>query len=208
MQPSEPPKNDSARQNLYRPLRTGNIRLLCLLPHESKDALMQCRLFEYPLQELGDGTHLYEALSYVWGRNPTDPTDSPYISVNEHHFPVRPNLYAALLSLRDPFFERIIWVDAICIDQGDKGGDGEKEEQILRMAEIYSKASRVIVWLGNEENDSTQALEEIRLAADDMSAEPLVNKPNKQAILTLLQRPWFKRIWVREQTLNSIDICH
>jgi Heterokaryon incompatibility protein (HET) len=205
MQSNEPLKNDSARQkNLYRSLRTGSIRLLRLLPHEDENARIQCQLFEYPLQELGDGTRLYDALSYVWG----DPTDYRHVSVNEHHFSVRANLHAALLRLRDRHFERIIWVDAICIDQEDEGEKAEKEEQILRMAEIYSKASRVIVWLGEAENDSDQALEEIRLAADNMSAEPLVNKPNKQAILTLLHRPWFKRIWVRVQTLNSIDIYY
>jgi hypothetical protein len=206
MRSSEPPENDSTRQNadenlknLYHDsLKSGSIRLLCLLPHKDEDAPIQCQLFEYPLQKLGEGTHLYEALSYVWG----NPTDCSYVFVNEHYFPVTANLHAALLSLRDRFFKRIIWVDAICIDQEDKGGNGEKGEQILRMAEIYSKASRVIVWLGKAENDSNQVLEEIRLAADDVSAEP---KPNKQAILTLLQRSWFKRIWVREQTL-IIDI--
>ncbi len=66
------------------------------------------------------------------------------------------------------------------------------------MAEIYSTASRVIVWLGEAQNDSDQALEDIRSAAD---AEFPVNRPNKQAILTLLRQPWFERIWVREQTL-------
>ncbi len=73
------------------------------------------------------------------------------------------------------------------------------------MAEIYSRASRVVVWLGEAKDDSDQALEDIRLAAD---AESPVNEPNKQAILALLYRPWFERIWVRDYTIDRIDICY
>jgi len=171
------------------------------MAHTDEKARIGCRLFDYPLQELGEGTHLYEALSYVWG----DSNNLRSISVDEHDLPITINLHAALSSLRDRFIDRIIWVDAICINQGDVE---EKGMQVQYMAEIYSKASRVIVWLGEAENDSDRALEEIRLAADEMSSKPLVNKLAKQAILTLLQRSWFQRIWVREQTFSSIDIHH
>ena len=57
-------------ENIYRysPLsKRGNIRLLRLMPHKDKGAPIQCRLLEYPLQEPGQGTHFYEALSYAWG---------------------------------------------------------------------------------------------------------------------------------------------
>jgi hypothetical protein len=184
----------------YSPLPgPGCIRLLRLVAHTDEKARIECRLFNYPLQELGEGTHLYEALSYVWG-NPNNPRS---ISIDKHDLTITINLHAALLCLRDRFIDRIIWIDAICINQGDMI---EKGMQVRYMAEIYGKASRVIVWLGEAENDSDRALEELRVTADVMSTEPLVNKPTKQAILALLQRSWFKRIWVREQTFNSIDI--
>ncbi|EGO53704.1 hypothetical protein NEUTE1DRAFT_115485 [Neurospora tetrasperma FGSC 2508] len=68
------------------------------------------------------------------------------------------------------------------------------------MAKIYAKASRVIVWLGEEAAGSDQALEEIRIAAElstrrldtELSTRPL---DNKARILILLQRSWFQRIW-------------
>ena len=74
---------------MYRLLRTGSIRLLGLLPHEDENARIQCQLFEYPLQVLGDGTHLYEALSYVWHDpdDPDDPHNPCYVSINKHDFP-------------------------------------------------------------------------------------------------------------------------
>ncbi|KAK4655904.1 hypothetical protein QC762_0054910 [Podospora pseudocomata] len=38
----------------------------------------------------------------------------------------------------------------------------EKTKQIQLMAQIYSKAARVIVWLGEAEDSGDQALEQLR----------------------------------------------
>jgi hypothetical protein len=72
------------------------------------------------------------------------------------------------------------------------------------MGEIYSKASSVIVWLGETADNSDQALEEICAAAAHEFPKSLNNDINKQAILALLNRLWFKRIWVSAQALNII----
>ena len=169
----------------------GSIRLLRLIPHQDETAPIQCQLFDYALQGSGKWTHLYEALSYVWGSS-----DRPLsISIDEHDLPVTVNLHAALSRLRDRFIERIIWVDAICINQADLE---ERGHQIQSMAEIYSKANRVIVWLGETADNSDQALEEI-CAAGERQSTILANRETPlQAILALLQRSWFRRIWVRE----------
>lgn len=91
----------------------------------------------------------------------------------------------------------MLWIDAICINQED---DDEKGQQVQSMAKIYAKASRVIVWLGEAAEDSDQALEEIRIAAVKQSTNLAINETNhQQAILTLLERPWFRRIWVRNR---------
>ncbi|KAI8949089.1 heterokaryon incompatibility protein-domain-containing protein [Xylaria longipes] len=175
------------------------IRLLRLLPHQKENASIECELFDYPLTGPGEGPHLYEALSYAWGSQ-----YKPYsISINSSKFPVTANLYTALLRLRDRFIVRILWVDAICIDQHN---EIEKAEQVQYMAEIFSKASRVVVWLGEAENDGERALEEIRFAADEESTERLVDGSTKQAILALLQRPWFERIWVLQETAAARNV--
>jgi hypothetical protein len=170
------------------------IRLLRLLPDEDKTAPLQCKLCDYSLQKL-NRTHLYEALSYAWGNlGETLP-----ICVGGREFHVTVNLHAALSRLRDRTFERIIWVDAICINQKSPE---ERKQQVQLMAKIYSKAHRVIVWLGKEEADTERALEDIRLAADNEPTKHSEKEINLEAILKLLQRPWFQRIWVREQTPN------
>jgi hypothetical protein len=176
---------------LYPPLSpaSGNIRLLRLMPNEDETAPIQCQLCTYPLQRSDKGTHLYEALSYVWGSS-----DKPRsVFIDECDLPITVNLHTALSRLRDRSFERIIWVDSVCINQVD---EQEKAHQIQSMADIYSQANRVIVYLGKAADDSDQALEDIRIAAEDGSTNPSISEKSQKAILKLLKRLWFQRIWV------------
>jgi hypothetical protein len=181
-------------QHHYSSLSLGpdSIRLLRLMPHGNESlerAEIQCELFEYTLQDPGKGTHLYEALSYTWGGS-----DKPRsISINKQKLAVTENLHAALLRLRDCSFERILWIDAICINQENLKEQGQ---QVQLMAKIYSKATRVLVWLGETADNSDIALKRIHIAAENESPDSLSDKIIQQAILALLQRPWFRRIWV------------
>ena len=172
----------------------GSIRLLRLMPNRDETAVIECQLLNYTL-ESGKGTHLYEALSYVWG----NPDETVPILIGDHYFKVTKNLHAALLRLRNHYFERIIWVDAICINQAD---DQEKALQVQNMGKIYDQASRVIIWFGEGTDDSDQAFEDIRNAAEDevtdTSEEANRSEEANEAIFKLLERSWFRRIWVRE----------
>lgn len=178
----------------YSPLSASNIRLLRLLPSGDNPKHLQCELIEYPLNHYDKSSHPYEALSYVWGSE--DKPES--ITVKDQVLHITRNLYIALLRLQDHLCSRVIWIDAICIDQKNKE---EKADQIPLIAEIYAKARRVLVWLGEAENNSDRALEEIRLTAEGVTTHPLNAKPSEQAISKLLQRPWFRRIWVRQMWL-------
>jgi hypothetical protein len=51
----------------FLPPYGDNIRLLRPLPNEDEAAPLHCELRNYSLQKLSPRTHLYEALSYVWG---------------------------------------------------------------------------------------------------------------------------------------------
>ena len=72
------------------------------------------------------------------------------------------------------------------------------------MAKIYSNAQCVIVWLGEKTEDTDKALEDIQRVANKEFIAHSKKEINQQAVLRLLQQPWFQRIWVREQTLSSI----
>lgn len=83
----------------------------------------------------------YEALSYVWG----DPSDPQHIFFDgDVPFPVTRNLYAALRSLRLPHSGRRLWIDALCIDQGNYE---EKNVQLGLMKRVYQQAEKVIAYL-------------------------------------------------------------
>jgi hypothetical protein len=56
------------------------------------------------------------------------------------------NLIEALSRLRHAFKDRVLWIDALCINQDGEGA--EKPCQVLLMSEIYSCASQVLIWLG------------------------------------------------------------
>jgi hypothetical protein len=182
-------------QYCYSPLSPGanNIRLLRLMPHANESTErteLQCEIFEYSLQDVAKRTHLYEALSYTWGGE-----ERPYsITIKEQNLSITTNLYIALLRLRDRSLERIIWIDAICINQEDPE---ERGQQVQLMAMIYSKAHRILVWLGEATDDIEGALEDIQRAANEESTKHSNKKINEKAIFNLLQRQWFQRIWVR-----------
>ncbi|KAE9570677.1 hypothetical protein CGMCC3_g13187 [Colletotrichum fructicola] len=184
----------------YRSLPPGCIRLLRLNPSETDDAPIRCQLFEYSLASARRrGTHLYEALSYYWGsstKSRTVFTDAGWLQITE-------NLHAALLRLRDPALERVIWADAICINQDDLE---EKGLQVQLMAEIFARASCVIVWLesvtgdclidGELEAGGRQAMRALEAAASRSTEAPSIGEQDRLAVEKLLGRPWFRRVWV------------
>lgn len=163
--------------------------MIRLLPDEDKDAPIRCELFSYNLSRSSNGGHLYEALSYVWG----SPARSRSIILNGCTFPITESLHTALLHLRDSQLDRVLWVDAISINQDD---DSEKSKQIPLMRMIYAQARRVVVWLGEAHDYGERALETIACLGRKKVSEPVQGNVRVECE-KLLQRDWFRRIWVR-----------
>jgi len=76
----------------------------------------------------------YEALSYTWASLELEST----IICDGLPLPVTHHLFKALQYLRRPEQERIMWIDAVCIDQKN---DKERAKQVGIMKNIYTKAS-------------------------------------------------------------------
>lgn len=125
-------------------LRGRNIRLLQLLPGAVSDPL-QTKLVE---TSIDDGL-AFEALSYVWG----DPNVRAEIECEGKEFMITKNLDHALHHLRQPTSSRLIWIDAICINQDSTS---ERNQQVQLMKEIFTRATRVIVWLGLEDGEDVK----------------------------------------------------
>ena len=176
----------------YSDLPEGSVRLVRLLPRDpaaDEGSRVKCCFLLCPLLK-SETAHPFEALSYAWGseENPKS------ISVDGCNFLVGANLYSALLHLQDDYIERILWVDALCINQDN---NAEKGRQVQSMAKIYAKASRVIVWLGEATaNGGDAALEYIR-AVSNKQTNTSVDETKKVLVVDLLGRSWFQRVWVR-----------
>jgi hypothetical protein len=83
----------------------------------------------------------YDALSYVWGST----NDQVVITCNSKLVLIRRSLYAALSEIWGSHPEKIIWADALCINQSDVK---EKSTQVASMHRIFASAEKVLVWLG------------------------------------------------------------
>ena len=181
--------------------------------------------FERALYEPSHGQNgplyepVYEALSYTWGTVKSQRTAN-VIGEDGRVTQMRigPNLDCALRYLRNSQHTRPLWVDAVCINQKDID---ERDAQVKRMGNIYSLAHRVVVWLGEQSDDSKHALEtlqhfanQIELGVDNSwgdapgaehpkwysSSHPLpYNERTWSAITKLFARDWFTRVWVLQE---------
>jgi hypothetical protein len=166
-----------------------------------------------------DNIPAFEALLYTWGspENPVDilinqATDQGTLSITR-------NLGEALLYLRYEDKPRILWIDAICVNQQDLD---KRSQQVKRMADIYSRATRVVVWLGPERADTSLAIAFFNKIASHIVVEweQMIVRPNSSddvlwqtralerfssddsilvAVDDLLSRLWFGRLWIWQE---------
>lgn len=185
------PTGPSRLQNVYtdqKLIGTSKTRVVHLLPGHREEPV-RCTLDTVDFQQIGQ----YEALSYVWGRLPAP----EMISVNGIPFSVTENLFHALKHLRLDSCERVLWIDAICINQSDID---ERNQQVRRMAYIYSECLRVIGWLGVETEGSRVAFKFLANSYHSpRDRRALINDPGWQALKDVYQRDYWKRVWIVQE---------
>ncbi|KAH8746311.1 heterokaryon incompatibility protein-domain-containing protein [Hyaloscypha sp. PMI_1271] len=222
----------------YQPLEQDHIRLLQLLPTRPDGRpinqpveWVDCKLVHIPLAQTGD----YEALSYVWG----PPNFVQTIRIKDESkesrtklLNITPSLYDALRGLRYSEHPRFLWVDQICINQQDTA---ERNAQVRRMGEIYSRASCAVVWLGNLSQDSMllkEMYDELSILLSnvegvggvlmldhdalarflgtsykDEQKDSMIQR-RRQLLEQFLDIPWFTRAWVYQEVVvaSTVDM--
>ncbi|KAL1851752.1 hypothetical protein Daus18300_012437 [Diaporthe australafricana] len=183
--------------------------------------------------ELSDGKG-YDALSYCWGDPAGQPLplrvasisnklsgDGKAVTDYEPHrdgtLLIQQNLHAFLRGLRRGRYDRFIWIDAVCINQGSQE---DKFNQIPLMRYVYEAAELVYVWLG----EAAAAEEGAILAAPALNtslravppgheldpAEPGsfesvgLQGPSREvwgALSGLITRPWWSRLWTLQEVV-------
>jgi hypothetical protein len=141
----------------------------------------------------------FEALSYTWG----DQSNLQPITVHglkRRVLHVGENLEVALRHLRDTKRTRTLWIDALCICQYD---NQERNQQVMRMAEIFGQARNVCIWLGEAANHSDEAMEFINDVSHLGKLDRLVKNSGAigkwHALAELMRRPWFSRRWILQE---------
>lgn len=213
------------RQKYLHPrLSPDHARLLVLHPPMNGLDELNIELVPVSFSDLGT-KYQYEALSYHWGGEQGLRTvyvrsaqeartmDKGAVDLTTPHtlrgvankvlvkkMWLKTNLYAALRRLRMPARPVVLWVDAICIDQDNAK---EKDDQVARMVEIYSRASRVVIWLGDEDDRSRSAMKFIQdiVRVDNLDGLVADHKTIKSwsDLVFLMQNPWFSRRWVIQE---------
>jgi hypothetical protein len=205
---------DTMQQNVqqnfqYPPISaTSQIRLL-RLGEPSKVA--HFNLLELPK---------FAALSYSWGKHAYS---SQLPMSNGQTLQISTTVLQAISRLKDDHEYKYLWIDQVCINQQDIE---ERGYQVSLMAEIYSKADAVIVWLGEDEQKLAPKLQRLvdiyvpesrperhlcisRMDCADLlstqggrsrSGQSSVFGPREMSIVSeVLSNPWFRRAWVVQE---------
>lgn len=185
-------------------------RVLHIMPGR-RDETIVCNIHMINLDE----SPTYEAVSYCWG----DPKPSSQIILDGRRAYISLNLCKALQELRLTTEMRVLWADALSIDQSNKS---EKSQQILLMKQIYRRARKVFIYLGEfgDMEMTSNVVQLIRELAQcykrsdknwRFSLEknirylglPGVDSEKWTKLTDFLNFPWFGRVWVIQEVALS-----
>ncbi|KAI1264849.1 heterokaryon incompatibility protein-domain-containing protein [Xylariaceae sp. FL1019] len=167
----------------------------------------------------------FEALSYTWG-SPEEPRKRVHCASTGCDTRVQPRLESALRCLRPSSGTRVLWADALCINQADYA---ERSIQVQLMCDIFSRAARTIIWFGDDatgdgrraipvleriarELDSLGPPEEFQLVRnreieferfDTWVKDVKLTGDNWAAVSRFLEFPWFGRAWIVQELILS-----
>ncbi|KAF2118230.1 heterokaryon incompatibility protein-domain-containing protein [Lophiotrema nucula] len=171
-----------------------------------RDAPIRCSL---SIVSLNDSPS-FDALSYVWG----EPKRVQNVIINGHKFPITANLHLALTHLQLPNQERIMWIDAVCINQGDIE---ERANQVANMVHVFGMASTVIAFLGPEFEGFELMMEYVQMVGNNpnLHYDPafkgqidghaqcrnmdIESKGLTDPIRHFFSLPWHDRVWTIQE---------
>lgn len=137
----------------YRPLNADakEIRLLKVLPADTDEPL-RCTLFH---TRLADAEQKYETISYTWN----DASVRSDCELDGQAIDIPASAGAALRRMRLNVHERVLWIDSLCIDQVNVE---ERSQQVMLMKDVYSNSAGNLIWLGEADESTEDALKSIR----------------------------------------------
>ncbi|KAK0620618.1 heterokaryon incompatibility protein-domain-containing protein, partial [Immersiella caudata] len=195
-------------------LSSNEFRLLCLTAEQSDDFPVRISLETYEDERYPE----YECVSYTWGGEDGDDTlcrpayIGPYWDVSLQ----TKNCWNMLTFLRPERGHRLIWVDAICINQQNVR---ERSAQVAKMGAIYSNCRRVVVYLGDDMANKTPGDYPVRGWIEDVvslgstttssssSSSSAPSGHTKIDFAPILKRRYFSRAWIVQELLLSPQVA-
>lgn len=194
--------------NYGKTLELDEFRLACLTAPEHDDYPVHLTLETYKHTDCPE----FETVSYTWGGEDGDHVPSQPVFVGPYWdviFQTR-NCWNMLRSIRPWRGVRMVWVDALCINQNNIK---ERGDQVAKMRQIYEECARVIVYLGPDIALPAQGQfpHRRRLEELDQDLRHLHKSSSEDenlgqidvAMRTLLQRRYFSRVWVIQELVTS-----
>ncbi|XEV05057.1 hypothetical protein FSHL1_010344 [Fusarium sambucinum] len=139
-----------AHPSLAHPIYTRRLddtefRVLSISPAIDEDCPIHAVLGDYQI----DSCPEYETVSYCWGGEDGDARQNRPVYVGDYWDVLlqTKNCWSMLQYIRLESHTRLIWIDAICINQND---NLEKETQVPLMGRIYWRCLRAIIYLGED----------------------------------------------------------
>jgi len=202
------------RKFSYQPLdkHQGQIRLFELLPGK-KDEPLQGRLTTVNLE----GCPQYDAVSYVWG----DPQLRFRLVIDEDKILMAlESLRKALIALRLEHESRMLWIDAICINQNDLQ---ERGHQVRLMRAIYTTAQCVRIWLNVDvslKSPAFRAMQRVGGPSTDwlFNGNPTSRKLRRPGrlrdhgaefwdpLFEIFADPYWERVWTQQELFLARNI--
>lgn len=190
---------------LYRPLdETQNEIRLLTLRSGSGEAPIELAL---ECTTLAAAAGDFIAFSYCWG----SVEDVAQVRVNDRLVRVRRNLWLFFRSFRNiRRTNHRLWIDFLCINQQDHR---ERGHQVQLMKKVFSTASKVYAWLGEELPAIDTAIRYIETALSVprkqrrviIAAE--VRKQGTRALQNLVQCEYWSRLWTIQEIVLAQDLC-
>ncbi|KAL6711855.1 hypothetical protein ACN47E_002898 [Coniothyrium glycines] len=216
----------------YEPLNGPRyIRLLCIEhpPHNDND-LTSGTYSLVQLELTPDAAPLdFEAISYQWGHHAR--VLNLELQNAAGSIGLTANLAEALPHLIKQSRTKRLWIDQLCINQSD---NTERSAQVGLMSQIYTKASRVLVWLGPADEHSRTCKQWLAALAEllptlqsahrvvrespeyhrdwrqvivrDTFASPATAPVWAAALIKFWARPWFTRGWIVQEFLLAREV--
>jgi Heterokaryon incompatibility protein (HET) len=161
---------------------------------------------------------VFHAISYAWGARKFD----HQIKLHDCTIWTTRSVSQALKRVRGKWQSKLIWIDALCINQKDTA---ERSHQVRQMKQIFEAAKRVLVYLGIDHLPAATLPNALKQMIDCFKAfrwRTHWNHPNTDSIQLkgippaddgvwvafrgALCQQWWQRVWIIQEAVVSRDL--